>query len=95
MYLNLGQTREFSQTGGGGSTLANPDGADNAGGVGGANGQVFPMGSYPKGNINLNLMSSGSKHWTTIAIPHTYIGSSWPIRVRPSKYYLWREIDYR
>ena len=26
--------------------------------------------------------SSGSKQWTTITIPHNYIGSSWPIRVK-------------
>ena len=35
-----------------------------------------------KGNISLSMMSSGSKLWTTISIPHTYMGSSWPIRVR-------------
>ena len=34
-----------------------------------------------KGNISLSMMSSGSKLWTTISIPHTYMGSSWPIRV--------------
>ena len=28
-----------------------------------------------------SLASSGSKQWTTITIPHNYIGSSWPIRV--------------
>ena len=33
-----------------------------------------------KGNISLSMMSSGSKLWTTISIPHTYMGSSWPIR---------------
>lgn len=33
-----------------------------------------------KGNISLSMMSSGSKLWTTINIPHTYMGSSWPIR---------------
>ena len=26
------------------------------------------------------LLSSGNKQWTTITIPHNYIGSSWPIR---------------
>lgn len=30
---------------------------------------------------NLSLVSSSSKQWMTIAIPHNYIGSSWPIRV--------------
>ena len=31
------------------------------------------------GSNNL-LLSSGNKQWTTITIPHNYIGSSWPIR---------------
>ena len=26
------------------------------------------------------LLSGGNKQWTTVAIPHNYIGSSWPIR---------------
>ena len=34
-----------------------------------------------RGSISLSLMSSGSKHWTAIAIPHTYMGNSFPIRV--------------
>ena len=33
-------------------------------------------------NESVSLASSGSKQWTTITIPHNYIGSSWPIRVR-------------
>ena len=32
-------------------------------------------------NETVSLASSGSKQWTTITIPHNYIGSSWPIRV--------------
>jgi hypothetical protein len=56
LYLNLGQTREFSEGG------------------------ERTDGSNARGSINLSLMSSGSKHWTSISIPHTYMGSSWPIR---------------
>ena len=26
------------------------------------------------------LLSGGNKQWATVAIPHNYIGSSWPIR---------------
>ena len=33
-----------------------------------------------EGPKNSGLVSSGSKHWITIVIPHNYIGSSWPIR---------------
>ena len=36
----------------------------------------------PNPNETVSLASSGSKQWTTITIPHNYIGSSWPIRVR-------------
>ena len=36
----------------------------------------------PNQNETVSLASSGSKQWTTITIPHNYIGSSWPIRVR-------------
>ncbi len=34
-------------------------------------------GQKAAGSLNF----SGGKHWTTIIIPHNYIGSSWPIRV--------------
>lgn len=63
LYLNLGQTREFSEAGGEDSSPATGR-------------------SPPRGNISLSLMSSGSKHWTAINIPHTYMGNSWPIRVQ-------------
>ena len=66
LYLNLGQTREFSEFGGEDCAVSAPNsGSESA-----------------KGNISLSLMSSGSKHWTAINIPHTYMGNSWPIRVR-------------
>ena len=32
------------------------------------------------------MTCSGSKLWLTIAIPHSYISTSWPIRVRLHKY---------
>ena len=32
------------------------------------------------GSSSNNMLSSGNKHWTTITIPHNYIGNSWPIR---------------
>ena len=39
-------------------------------------------GEFSANNSNHpGLVTSGSKHWITIAIPHNYIGSSWPIRV--------------
>lgn len=62
MYLNLGQTREFSGH-------APSDDLE-----------FFNPSANARGNISLSLMSSGSKLWTTINIPHTYMGSSWPIR---------------
>ena len=38
-------------------------------------------GDSKKESNSLNmLLSSGNKQWTTITIPHNYIGSSWPIR---------------
>ena len=41
-------------------------------------------------NETVSLASSGSKQWTTITIPHNYIGSSWPIRVSiHSKFTFW------
>ena len=40
------------------------------------------FGGEPTDNNSNHHVSSGTKHWITIAIPHNYIGSSWPIRVR-------------
>ena len=40
---------------------------------------ILVFGEQPKSN-NQSLFTSGSKQWTTIPIPHNYIGSSWPIR---------------
>jgi hypothetical protein len=39
------------------------------------------FGEAAESHSNLSLVSSGSKQWSTITIPHNYIGSSWPIRV--------------
>ena len=41
----------------------------------------FTVSSRTANQMASNQLSSGSKHWSTITIPHTYIGSSWPIRV--------------
>jgi hypothetical protein len=38
------------------------------------------FGEAAESHSNLSLVSSGSKQWSTITIPHNYIGSSWPIR---------------
>ena len=40
------------------------------------------FGGEATDNNSNHHVSSGTKHWITIAIPHNYIGSSWPIRVR-------------
>ena len=40
--------------------------------------QLF-FGEQPK-STHTSLFTSDSKQWTTISIPHNYIGSSWPIR---------------
>ncbi len=74
LYLNLGQTREFSEVGG----------EDVVGAAAGASSTAAT-----RGNISLSLMSSGSKHWTAINIPHTYMGNSWPIRVR--RMFVWHD----
>ncbi len=72
LYLNLGQTREFSE--GGGESFHGAGGKPTV-----STGDH--MMTMMRGNISLSLMSSGSKHWTSITIPHTYMGNSWPIRV--------------
>ena len=76
LYLNLGQTREFNDQ----PPIAVDEEDD-----------IFNSSalnhSTCKGNISLSMMSSGSKLWTTISIPHTYMGSSWPIRVRLPKFH--------
>ena len=52
-------------------------------------------GEFSANNSNHpGLVTSGSKHWITIAIPHNYIGSSWPIRVCFKNYVISKNIDF-
>ena len=52
-------------------------------------------GEFSANNSNHpGLVTSGSKHWITIAIPHNYIGSSWPIRVCFKNYVISKNINF-